>query len=258
MPPATPHPVARAGADLRLLRAAVFTAVCVALSAAGHVSASGDALPWWSVGLGLLVVLAIAVPCAGRERSLPAITAALALGQIGLHVVFGLGQHAAAPGPSSDASVMATAAHLVCGGGAASMGPEQARRIVDAAGLPAGHVHAAGEVSTTALLSMPMLLGHLLAAIAAGWLLRHGDRALFRLAALPAARTVAEAAPARSLRAALALVRALCAGLPAAGLPGPAAPRAADDDGPRLRTTALLHSVIRRGPPAGSGVLAAC
>jgi hypothetical protein len=40
---------------LRLLRAAVFTAVCVALSAAGHALASCEVLPLWALGVGAVI-----------------------------------------------------------------------------------------------------------------------------------------------------------------------------------------------------------
>ncbi|MCZ9338189.1 hypothetical protein NGM37_10415, partial [Streptomyces sp. TRM76130] len=60
-----------------------------------------------------------------------------------------------------------------------------------------------------------------------------------------------------SLRAALALVRALRAGLP--GAPDEAArlPRAVPFAVPRPRTTALRHTLVRRGPPSAAFVLAA-
>lgn len=43
-----PH-ATHAGAGLRLIRAAVFTAVCVVLSATGHALASCATVPWWSL-----------------------------------------------------------------------------------------------------------------------------------------------------------------------------------------------------------------
>ena len=104
--------------------------------------------------------------------------------------------------------------------------------------------------------SLPMLLGHVLAAVAAGWLLRRGDSALLRLMNL-SAHGVAETACVRSLRGALALVRALLAGLPALPDAGPRAPRTALLPSPRPPAEALQHTVIRRGPPAVPLVLAA-
>ncbi|MEV6618910.1 hypothetical protein AB0N31_34645 [Streptomyces sp. NPDC051051] len=275
-----PHQrTARSGVALRLLRAAVFAAVCVVLAGAGHTLASCAAVPLWTLGAGFLGALAVVVPLAGRERSLPGIAALLAVGQTVLHTLFGLGQHTSTAVASttttataaSDAALIERAARLVCGATAAALSPAQAQRILVEARLqPAGDgvgtgtgmgsMHHPADAladtagSSTALLpSLPMLLAHVLAAVAAGWLLRHGDAALLRLMDL-SAHGVAEAACVRSLRGALALVRALLAGLPA--LPE-AVPRTALLPSPRPSAEALQHTVIRRGPPAAALVLAA-
>ncbi|KUF15727.1 hypothetical protein [Streptomyces silvensis] len=273
---------ARAGADLRLLRAATFAAVCVVLSAGGHVLASCASVPLWTLAVAFLAVLALAVPLAGRERSLPGIAGALAVGQLGLHALFGLGQQhgsamaaASAGGGQGPGSLVERAARIVCGAGGATITPVQARQILEGAGLgPEGGAHtahahagaaaaapvppmeAASPVSAAALLpSLPMLLAHLLAALAAGWLLRRGDLALGRLVRLSAqgAYGVAEAALMRSLRAALTLVRILRAGLTGAPTTGPvrAVPALVP---PRLRAAALEDTVIRRGPPASAAL----
>ncbi|EPH40407.1 hypothetical protein ABT390_11300 [Streptomyces aurantiacus] len=268
---------ARTGADLRLLRAAMFAAVCVVLSAGGHVLASCAAVPLWTLAVAFLAVLAVAAPLAGRERSLPGIAGALAAGQLALHALFGLGQQhgtamaSASAGGSDAASLVERAARIACGASAATITPVQARQILRGAGLePSGGAHAAhghagseaaGHAATgsmpgmdpaaSLLPTLPMLLAHVLAALAAGWLLRRGDLALARLVRLSAqgAYGVAEAALVRSLRAALALVRVLRAGLPGAPLAGPV--RAARTLVPsRLRTATLQDTVIRRGPPA--------
>ncbi len=108
--------VARAGAGLRLLRTAVFTAVCVVLSATGHVMASCATVPWWTLALGATAVFGLVAPLAGRARSMPAIAAALACGQLALHALFGLGQHSPAlESAATDTSLRAFAAKLVCG-----------------------------------------------------------------------------------------------------------------------------------------------
>ncbi len=285
-----PHPpLARSGTGLRFLRAAVFAAVCVVLAAAGHTLASCATVPLWSLGAGFLGVVLVAAPLAGRVRSLPGIVALLAAGQTALHALFGLGQHGAtavtassmssmagtgAPaGGASDASLVEQAARLVCGSTAAAISPTQAHRILtDARIAPdvhSGAVHGpadalsdggASATATASLLpSLPMLLGHVLAAVAAGWLLRRGDLALARLVELSAhsAQSVAEAAFVRALRAALSLVRALVAGLAGAPGTGPRLPRTARQAPPRPRTLALQHTVIRRGPPSDVLVLAA-
>jgi hypothetical protein len=274
-----PHQsAARSGSDLRILRAAVFAAVCVALAAAGHALASCATVPLWTLGAGFLGTALVVVPLAGRARSLPGIAALLAGGQTVLHTLFGLGQHTTPAGgmsmPSmSDAYLVERAARLVCGTTAAAISPAHARRILAAARLspdpamdmgsmhhPADALSSASSSPASLLPSLPMLLGHVLAAIAAGWLLRRGDLALLRLLQLSAvaAHSVAEVALVRSLRGALTLVRALCAGLPGAPEADPRPPRTALLAPPKPRTTALQHTVIRRGPPAaGALVLAA-
>ncbi|GAA2269397.1 hypothetical protein GCM10010145_49750 [Streptomyces ruber] len=254
---------ARSGAELRVLRAAVFAAVCVVLAAAGHALASCAAIPLWSLGVGFAVVFAVAAPLAGRERSLAGIAGLLTLGQLALHALFGLGQHGTATAThtagAADAALVERAARLVCGATAAAISPAQARRILTDAGLAshtahAGH-HPADALSTTAgstalLPSLPMLLGHVLAAVAAGWVLRHGDLALLRIA-----RLSADASFVRSLRGALALVRALRSGLTGSTGPAPRAVRTSHEAPPALRTTALQHTVIRRGPPSRGAAL---
>ncbi|MFE2599988.1 hypothetical protein [Streptomyces sp. NPDC057617] len=273
--------LARAGAAPRLLRAAVFTAVCVVLSATGHVLAACAPVPWWTLLLGFVAVFAVAAPLAGRARSTGSIVVALTAGQLGLHSLFGIGQqHPTVPAGTDDALIR-LAAKLVCGAGPASLSAVDAQRIVANAGLnPAGsgatagtgsdvmagaHQHMAGmgvpsgsasasvHASVEGLLpSLPMVLGHLLAALATGWLLRRGDLALVRLAQLSAQGIgeVTDSAALRALRAALALVRALRAGLP--GVPAAAvrAPRTSYLTPPVTPGETLQHSVIRRGPPA--------
>ncbi|MFG2680713.1 hypothetical protein [Streptomyces sp. NPDC048392] len=279
-----PHPpTARSGNDLRILRAAVFAAVCVVLAAAGHTLASCATVPLWSLGAGFLGAVLVAVPLAGRRRSLPGIVMLLAVGQTALHTLFGLGQHGTTavtasgtavasgggPGTLSDASLVQQAARLVCGTTAAAISPAQAQRILtDARIAPdvhAGATHHPADAlataggSTSLLPSLPMLLGHVLAALAAGWLLRRGDLALARLVELSAhsAHSMAEAAFVRALRAALSLVRALHAGLAGAPGTGPRPPHTALWAPPRPRTTALQHTVVRRGPPSDTFTLAA-
>ncbi|MGP2438717.1 hypothetical protein [Streptomyces sp. JW3] len=274
-----PHPpTARSGNDLRILRAAVFAAVCVVLAGAGHALASCATVPLWSLAAGFLGAVVVAAPLAGRQRSLPGIAALLAAGQTALHALFGLGQHGAtatattATATAPDLSLAQQAARLVCGTTAAALSPAQAQRILsdarvqpDAAAHPAAAHHPANALSAAAgspaalLPSLPMLLGHALAAIAAGWLLRRGDLALARLVDLSAhsAHLVTEGALVRSLRAAFCLVRALRAGLPGAPDDSARPPGTALLPVPRPRTTALQHTVIRRGPPSAALVLAA-
>ncbi|MFF8957638.1 hypothetical protein [Streptomyces sp. NPDC014894] len=254
-----------AGAGPRLLRAAVFTAVCVALSATGHVLAACAAVPGWTLVVGMAGMFVLVVPFTGRARSLPAVSVALGAGQLALHSLFGLGQqHELRLPPSADDALIRMAAKLVCGAGASSLSPADAHRIVTTAGLtPPAHPAAHSPAAQPELLpSLPMLLAHLLAALATGWLLRRGDLALTRLVKLAdrSAHEVAGAAEAawlRSLRIALALVRALCGGLVRTPAPRARAPRTRDEPPPPGTGEALAHTVIRRGPPAPALVLAA-
>lgn len=273
----------RAGTGLRLLRAAFFTTLCVALTAGGHVLASCAAVPGWTLVLAWLVVFAVVAPLAGRRCSLPGIAAGLAAGQLALHALFALAQRGLAGVPavaghqhaadaralpagvsadSADGRLVALAARLICNE-SGQIPVARARRIVADAGLdPDVHTdpaavagataHGSGSAVEAVLPSLPMLLGHLLAALAAGWLLRRGDAALWRIVALSAApaREVADVALVRALRAACALVGAVCAGLcnsTAGARLGPA--RAGDDVPARPCAPALDHAVIRRGPP---------
>ncbi|NEC87866.1 hypothetical protein [Streptomyces sp. SID12501] len=284
---------APSGSAFRMLRAAVFSAVCVVLAGAGHTLASCASVPLWTLGAGFLGVLACAAPLAGRTRSLPGIVTLLAVGQTVLHTLFGLGQHTASSAVAStaatttatDTALVARAARLLCGAPLAAISPAQAQRILadarigtgvtgagtgsgSATGMDMGSMNhtadalaSGGSVASLASLvsllpTLPMLLGHLLAAVATGWLLRRGDLALLRLMRL-SAHGVAEAALVRSLRGALALARALLTGLP--GTPGtaPHAPRAWTLVPLGPSATELQHTVIRRGPPAAPLVLAA-
>ncbi|WFB08397.1 hypothetical protein LRS74_16070 [Streptomyces sp. LX-29] len=253
-------PVARAGADLRMLRAAVFTAVCVVLSAGGHALASCAPVPLWALGVGCLAVFAVAAPLAGRERSLPGIAVALGVGQLLLHSLFTMAQHGDATAVAWEARqdahkgrLVAFAAQMLCDSGPRAMDTEQANRLIADAGIDPGAAgvappHHAPSLWEALLPSLPMVLGHLLAALAAGWLLRRGEAALWRLA-----RLSTDGVSARALRVALRLVRALRAGLlggaEEAGR-GLRAVRADERDAVEPRSVVLQHSVIRRGPPA--------
>lgn len=260
----------------------MFTAVCVVLSALGHALAACAGIAPWTLAAGFLGMFAITTLFSGRQRSLPVIAGALAGGQLVLHALFGLGQRSlgadapTGPGLGTDANdaLIRLAAKLVCGAGASSLSPADATRIVTDAGLDPNHTafqapghgahggHLAGSAAQNAELlpSLPMLLGHLLAALATGWLLRRGDLALSRLLRLSAqgATGLAEAALVRSLRAALTLVRALLSGLPGTPSAAPRQPRRAPvDTAPTVAAEALQHTVIRRGPPLAACVLAA-
>ncbi|MFE7129769.1 hypothetical protein ACFVIM_02820 [Streptomyces sp. NPDC057638] len=257
----------RAGAGPRLLRAAVFAAVCVALSATGHALAACAGVPWWTLLAGFAGALALVLPFTGRTRSLPATTLALGAGQLALHLLFGTAQrHESGSAPGGDDALIRLAADLVCGAGPVDLTADDAHRIVTLAGLtPPAHGAESAVAAAGPLPSLPMLLAHLLAALVTGWLLRHSDLALDRLTRLSTASArefagecaeAADAARLRPLRAALRLVRALFGGL-VRGTGAPHTPRrAVDDPPPPMAAEALQHAVIRRGPPADGYALA--
>lgn len=273
----TASTVRRAGADMRLLRAAVFTAVCVSLSAAAHAIVAGHAVGFRPLLAGFLAVFAVAAPLAGRERSLPGIAAGLAVGQLALHALFNAGEICAEPVTSRGAGLMALAGRLLCNDHGVRLTPEAAEQVVRNAGMDpsrlsqlsdaaatatgsgmsgmAGASGASGESVTSvtsgtsgtglhraaemmASYSLSMVLGHLLAALLTGWLLRGGEAALWRLARLST----------RTLRHAFALVRVLTAGTAGEPVSRPAQGRFAQDRR-RPRTVLLRHSMARRGPP---------
>lgn len=63
---------ARSGNDLRILRAAVFAAVCVVLAAAGHTLASCSTVPLWTLGAGFLGAFLVAAPSRDAPALCPA------------------------------------------------------------------------------------------------------------------------------------------------------------------------------------------
>jgi len=166
---------------LRLVRASAFSAVCVALSCLGHLTASGEPIAPWAVGVGFLAVLGVAHLLTGHERSLRTISGGLVGGQFALHSLF------FASGCQS---------HPV--------------------------VHSSGS-------GPGMTMAHLLAAVAAGWWLRRGERAVWALARRVWIRPLV-LSDGRRTTAEPILV----------GYHAPAAPPA---------VTLLRHVHVRRGPP---------
>jgi len=157
----------------------------------------------------------------------------------------------------------------VCGGGqGVRLTPQSARQVVTQAGLDPSTAgaspHMAGMVMpgqgapggghlsmrlsmVLSMCSLPMLLGHLLAALVAGWMLRRGEAALWRLIRLSVRRAAGLALVPSALRRAYALLSALVPYAAGRRSLGAGAPR---DTICRHRTVWLRHSLARRGPPA--------
>ncbi|WP_330295952.1 hypothetical protein [Streptomyces sp. NBC_00503] len=224
------------GVGLRGLRAALFSALVVLLSAGSHVLMSRVPLPPALVGGAFAAVFAIAYALAGRERGLGPIAGLLLPLELATDTVFTAGQHLCY-GPA---------------GGPVS-GPLRALGLADlCGGTPVGGPLTqvgGGSADAAALLAAPgawtpwLLLGaHLSVGLLASVWLRHGERALGRL--LDAAAACAF----RPLRLASAGVAKVFGPALRALRPVPA--------GAGARTRFPAHSVGRRGPPRAFGALA--
>ncbi|MGP3981330.1 hypothetical protein [Streptomyces sp. KR80] len=218
------------GAPLRTLRAALFTALCVTLSAAAHVLLSGAPLPATTVAGLTAGVFVIAYTLAGRERGYGAIAALLVPLELAADTVFTTGQHACygqAGGPVTG-PLRSVGVDLLCRGG--DLGTPLARMASRDTVAPLPEV--ASDPATPWLL----LAAHVAVGLAAAVWLRRGEAALARLL-----RSVAGFAF-RPLLIAVAAVTA--AARPPHRAPRPAGRPRADRPCPKL-----AHSVGRRGPP---------
>jgi hypothetical protein len=127
---------------VRILRAALFAALCVTLAAAGHGLATRAVPPAWADGTGFLAVFALGCVLGGRERSLPGITGAMLATQAALHLTFDAAQDPAAAMPMP--------------------------------GMPMAH-------PGTHTMTTHAVAAHLAAALIASWWLRRGEAALWSL-----------------------------------------------------------------------------
>jgi hypothetical protein len=251
-----------ANVPLRLARSAVFTAVCVTLAAAAHWFAGGAGPRPQVLLVGGLVVMAITVVSAGRERSPGVVIGLLVAAQAFLHQLLGpaampsvsgipgglglpnpldgqgLGSLAGGQGLGSLAGGQGLGS-LAGGQGLGSLAYAQAipgtpsSRILD--GFPQGHGLS---------VSVGMLVAHLTAALLTGWWLSRGEAALWSALRGIGAYTMRRLIVllARALRL-LGVIRehvTLAAGS-VTSRAGPSIRPARD----RL----LRHAVVRRGPP---------
>ncbi|MFI5822311.1 hypothetical protein ACIA8I_24910 [Streptomyces rishiriensis] len=244
-----------AGRGARTVRAAVFAAVCVLLAALGHVLMSGSTVPWWTMSAGFAATSAVGWTLAGRERGLPTVVSVVVAAQGALHSAFSW-SGSPAPGPGTglpaqsmngmstgsmpmdamDRGLMGSMGSMASGGSmgsGGSMDMGQAAHLVPAGHL--GHMAHGGGMSSSG-----MLAAHTLAALLTGLWLAYGERAAFRLL-----RAVAGwlAAPLR-LPLAAVTVPARRHGL-----------RPTRERAGRLPRLTLTHTIISRGPPAGTAVI---
>ncbi|WNF26552.1 hypothetical protein RI138_06755 [Streptomyces sp. C11-1] len=231
------------GTQLRVARAALFTALVVTLSTASHVLLSRVPLPLTAVALLAAVVFAVAYALAGRERGFWPIAGLLVPLELAADTLFTTGQHlcyGAAGGPVAG-PLRAVGFDVLCGGGEVGAGGARIAGV-GAMGTPLADVAGAGD-RAAALLAHPgpavpwlLLVAHVsVGLLAAAWL-RRGEAALAGLLRAAALTTF------RPMLVAAAVVRA---SLPSLG----PRPRPAGRPRPRLTARFLVHCVGRRGPP---------
>ncbi|MET8326032.1 hypothetical protein [Streptomyces sp. NPDC005181] len=231
------------GTQLRVVRAALFTALVVTLSAASHVLLSRVPLPLTVVGALAGLVFAVAYGLAGRERGFGAIAGLLVPLELAADTVFTTGQHlcyGAAGGPIAG-PLRSVGVDVLCGGdagaGTAQLGG------VGTVGTPLASVTGSGH-GAAALLASPgpavpwlLLAAHVTVGLLAAAWLRRGESALAGLLRAVAATAF------RPLLIAVAVVGTARRSVRRAARPAPY--------GPHLLVHArlLVHSVGRRGPP---------
>lgn len=220
------------GTYLRAVRAALFTALVVMLSAASHVLLSRAPLPPHTVAAIAAGVFVIAYALAGRERGYLRIAALLIPLELAADTVFTTGQHVCygqAGGPVAG-PLRSVGFDVLCGG---SVGTPLARMV-------SGDEHRAAVLLTdtdprTAWLLLAAHIG--VGLLAAVWL-RRGERALAQLLRAVTAATF------RPLLIAVAAVS--IRPRPVRRLPRPARRVTV------ARTRPLVHFVGRRGPPCSA------
>jgi len=211
----------------RALRAAVFAAACVLLSAVTFAVAGGGAAPLWAVLIALAAVYPLAWAGSSRARGLGTICALAALVQLGLDYWFSLAQ--------VDETV-------VRGCGLFQALPPMGETITCA--RTASPVPATLSVDGALHVGAVLLLVQLLVALVSAVCLASGEHAQLNLGERLAAHGV-------DIRRwwpvlALALTRLAAPTGPEPVVPAPASGRI------RRKRLDLRYALVRRGPPANS------
>ncbi|MGK4584624.1 hypothetical protein [Kitasatospora sp. HPMI-4] len=201
------------GQATRALRAAVFTALAVPLSALGQVMITGQPLPLSLVAVATAAVFLVALPACGGERRFLHISAVLVPVELLLNTAFNLGQDACSA-PSRGVDL------LVCGGSS----------------VKESFLTASAPGTAQAL----VLMVHVLLAFAAALWLRLGEAALHDLA--EAKRALGELLTTR--------LQALLASAPLPNCPASLAPGPGAENSRPRRADVVLTPAPRRGPPA--------
>ncbi|MFB7956545.1 hypothetical protein [Streptomyces sp. NPDC056045] len=235
------------GTQLRVVRAALFTALVVTLSVASHVLLSQVPLPLTVVGPLAAGVFVVAYALAGRERGFGAIAGLLVPLELAADTVFTTGQHlcyGAAGGPIAG-PLRSVGVDVLCGGGEVGTGVAGAGD----AGAPFASVTDAGHTAASLLASpgpaVPWLLlaAHVTVGLFAAAWLRRGEAALVALLGAAAALAF------RPLLIAVAVAGTVRRCARRRMRPAGHGPR------PLVRTRPLVHSVGRRGPPRSAVIV---
>jgi hypothetical protein len=219
--------------SLRGARAAVFAAVCVGLTAAGHVWMSGETVPLWSVALAFTLLTGAGYALAGRQRGFLSISALMLVGELGQHLLFCAAQSAttvttsatSAPAlPKFLSGPALPSSDWICGMASSAASSGMGMRSHDALG---------------------MVVAHAAAGLLCAWWLRCGEAAVFQtlhwLATL--------AAPA------LLLLWPATPVIPDL-LRATATPPSRDDRALGRYNRLLSRLVVRRGPPLAASLCA--
>ncbi|GAA1942071.1 hypothetical protein [Kitasatospora viridis] len=218
------------GATIRMLRAGVFTALLLVLSAGGHVLLTGAPLPPTVMAAAGLATFAVTLRLAAVERGFARIAIVLGTLELALNTLYNVGQDTCA-GPVRSGGLLPD---LLCGGAPApTVGGGALHQVIAA---PFQQILTTQLHLTTSQLAL-VLLAHLAAALLGALWLRRGEHAAFQLLAALALTAM------RPVRLLLTWLLA-----PAAPAPGPRLPHRPTPDRRRPQDV-LLRAVARRGPP---------
>lgn len=224
---------------LRLVRAAVFAALCVVMTALGHTLMTNDVLPWWAVGVAFAGTASGAWWLTGRERRAATIIGATVVAQGLLHLLFSLAHQLIRP---PTAAGIPTTERL---SGTQGMAFSHSGMGMHHSGMRSRAMQVPSDApllsAVTHEVSAGMLLAHLLAAVACGVWLWRGEAAVHRIGRALAAALFA---PFRRV------CRVLFRTVDRREVPTCRAADGATEDS-RSTPSSLRHSVVRRGPPTG-------
>ncbi|MGP9022395.1 hypothetical protein ACT1U9_28830 [Streptomyces sp. BR1] len=227
-----------AGDCCRTVRAAMFAALCVLLTAFGHALMSGAPVPWWALGCATVATGGTAWCLAGRERGFGQVVAVAVVAQAVLHELFSVAQEAAGPSMASMSMPMGHPGMPMNMPMDMSPGHMSSMGHMDSMGHM-GHMGSMGH-DMAGMSSTGMFAAHLLAALLCGLWLAYGERAAFRILRAFAGWIFA---PLR-----MALFRAVPPSRPRL--------RARRDRTARVpRRLFLVHAITSRGPPVGTAVV---